>query len=74
MLLDRRVWPSVAAGAVGDEGARDWLRARRVENPDDVLDVECGDLGDPTDLDTPEQLDALAARPPTAGPTARSAG
>ncbi len=35
----------------GDEGARSWLRSRS-----DVTPVECGDVGDPSDVDTPHEL------------------
>lgn len=44
------VWPEVGRLAEGDQGARGFLRAR----PDLVVEVACD--GDPTDLDTPEDL------------------
>ena len=62
VLLDRRVWADVAATLDGDEGARAWLRARRRSTPEDVVLVECGDLGDPVDLDTPADLADYADR------------
>ena len=52
VLLDRSVWADVAAGAVGDEGARAWLRG----HPDRVVHVDCSDAGSPYDLDTPQDL------------------
>jgi CTP:molybdopterin cytidylyltransferase MocA len=61
VLLDRRVWDDVAASVEGDEGARRWLGAVARERPEQVTLVECGDIGDPADLDTPADVDALAA-------------
>ncbi|MCW2615445.1 MAG: nucleotidyltransferase family protein [Frankiales bacterium] len=55
VLLDRATWPGVRAAAVGDEGARSWLRA----HPELVVQVDCTDVGAPDDLDTPEDLHAL---------------
>ncbi len=52
VLLGRDHWAGVAASARGDAGAREYLRGR-----DDVVLVECGDVGDGTDLDTPDALD-----------------
>jgi len=66
VLLGRAHWPAVRESAVGDAGARAYLRGR----PDVVL-VECGDVAGPDDVDTPEQLAALT-RP--GGTTARPAG
>jgi nicotine blue oxidoreductase len=53
VLLGRRHWAGVAAAAVGDRGARDYLRdhAHRVR----VVDV--GDVADDTDLDVPPGAD-----------------
>lgn len=59
VLLDRSVWAAVAANVEGDEGARLWLREVRRERPDRIVLVECGDIGDPADLDTPEDLQTL---------------
>jgi nicotine blue oxidoreductase len=58
VLLAREVWADVAAVVEGDEGARAWLRQRSIDDPDGVVLVECGDLGNPADLDTPEDLRA----------------
>jgi CTP:molybdopterin cytidylyltransferase MocA len=52
VLLDRSTWADVAAGAVGDEGARAWLRG----HPELVVTVDCTDAGSPYDLDTPQDL------------------
>lgn len=58
VLLGHEHWDAVTAGARGDRGARDHLRG----HPDLTL-VEIGDLADPTDVDTPEDLDHLTGRP-----------
>ena len=55
VLLDRSTWAGVSGAAVGDEGARGWLRA----HPDLVRPVDCTDVGAPDDLDTPADLAAL---------------
>lgn len=46
--LPRSLWPTVAAMAIGDEGARRFLQGR-----DDIDVVEVGDAADGDDLDTP---------------------
>jgi CTP:molybdopterin cytidylyltransferase MocA len=48
-------WAPLAADLDGDAGARRYLVAHGVE------EVECGDLFDGRDIDTPEQLDAATA-------------
>jgi CTP:molybdopterin cytidylyltransferase MocA len=58
VLIGRSHWAGVRAAAVGDAGARGYLAGRA-----DVRLVECGDLADADDVDTPEQLRAFAARP-----------
>lgn len=45
-------WSAVADAAVGDTGARPFIRS----NPALVTLVECGDIADPGDIDTPEDL------------------
>ncbi len=55
VLLHRSVWADVARSAVGDEGARGWLRA----HPELVTAVPCDDTGRPDDVDTPEALRLL---------------
>jgi CTP:molybdopterin cytidylyltransferase MocA len=57
VLISRAHWAEAAAAAQGDVGARGFLRASR----DLVTAVECGDLGRPDDLDTPEDMDRIAA-------------
>jgi nicotine blue oxidoreductase len=49
VLLGRDHWAGVAASAVGDRGARDYLRA----HADAVVVVPVGDVADDTDLDVP---------------------
>jgi CTP:molybdopterin cytidylyltransferase MocA len=55
VLLDRSTWDEVAAGAVGDEGARSWLRS----HPELVVAVDCTGIGSPADLDTPQDVHDL---------------
>jgi CTP:molybdopterin cytidylyltransferase MocA len=57
--LARAVWAEVAALAVGDTGARAWLRA----HPDRVVAVPCDDVADPADVDTPADLSRLLEEP-----------
>jgi CTP:molybdopterin cytidylyltransferase MocA len=57
VVLDRSVWADVGAAAVGDIGARGWLRS----HPDRVVEVSCDDIADPLDIDTPDDLNALQA-------------
>jgi nicotine blue oxidoreductase len=52
VLLARDRWPGVLALAIGDAGARPYLRA----HPELVTAVECGDTGSPDDIDTPADL------------------
>lgn len=58
VLLAREHWPEVTALATGDVGARAFLRA----HPELVELVECGDTGDPADVDTPQELARIAGR------------
>jgi len=55
VLFGAAHWAGVAAGAVGDRGARDYLRA----HGDTITLVECGDVAQPYDIDTPSDLDRL---------------
>jgi len=57
VLIGGAHWADAAAAAQGDAGARTFLRAR----PELVTAVECGDVGRPDDLDTPEDLRRIAA-------------
>ncbi len=52
VLIGRSLWPEARA-LQGDEGARQLMRTHP------VVDVECGDTGDPVDVDTAEALAAL---------------
>jgi nicotine blue oxidoreductase len=52
VLLARDEWAGVLALATGDVGARPYLQA----HPDRVTAVECGDIGRPDDVDTPDDL------------------
>jgi nicotine blue oxidoreductase len=55
-LIAREHWAEVSSLATGDVGARAFLAA----HPDLVRRVECGDIGAPDDLDTPEDLARFA--------------
>jgi CTP:molybdopterin cytidylyltransferase MocA len=50
VLLARRHFAAVSALAVGDVGARPFLRA----HPELVVEVACDDTGSPDDVDTPD--------------------
>lgn len=52
VLLARAHWAQAIELAVGDVGARPFLRA----HPELVTLVECGDTGRPDDVDTPDDL------------------
>jgi CTP:molybdopterin cytidylyltransferase MocA len=62
VLIARQYWPAVLEMAIGDTGARPFLRA----HADLVTLVGCGDTGSPDDVDTPEDL-ARVRREATAG-------
>jgi nicotine blue oxidoreductase len=64
VLIHREHWPTVLAMAVGDTGARPFLRA----HPDLVTLVECGDVGSALDIDTPEDLARVTADWPEPAP------
>jgi CTP:molybdopterin cytidylyltransferase MocA len=68
VLLGREHWAEVASLAVGDAGARQFLRA----HPELVTTVECGDTGRPDDVDTRADLERIAGLVPPAGPRAAS--
>jgi CTP:molybdopterin cytidylyltransferase MocA len=57
VLLGRSHWDGVRAAAVGDAGARDYLAGHPA-----LRLVECGDVADPRDVDTPEALRTQAGR------------
>jgi CTP:molybdopterin cytidylyltransferase MocA len=54
VLIGRSHWSAVVETAAGDAGARSYLAG----NPRVEL-VECGDVADPDDVDTPDQLPRL---------------
>lgn len=58
VLIHRRHWDDVSALAVGDVGARAFLRA----HPELVTVVECADIADPADIDTSDDWSAVVAR------------
>jgi CTP:molybdopterin cytidylyltransferase MocA len=64
VLIDREYWPAVLEMAVGDTGARPFLRA----HPTLVTPVECGDIGGAFDIDTPADLARVAADWPASPP------
>jgi nicotine blue oxidoreductase len=72
VLLARSEWAGVLALATGDVGARPYLNA----HPDRVTAVECGDIGRPDDVDTPEDLARVSGVLASAGsaPAAGEAG
>lgn len=45
-------WAGIAAGAVGDQGARDYLKTHR----DAITLVDCSDVAEPYDIDTEADL------------------
>ncbi|MET9953350.1 nucleotidyltransferase family protein [Streptomyces sp. NPDC006339] len=45
-------WAGIAAGAVGDQGARDYLKEHR----DAITLVDCSDVAEPYDIDTEADL------------------
>lgn len=51
VVLGRSHWAGVRAAATGDAGARGYLAGHPA-----LRLVECGDVADPGDVDTPEQL------------------
>jgi CTP:molybdopterin cytidylyltransferase MocA len=55
VLFARRYWAEVTAAAEADLGARGFLQAHR----DLIALVECGDVGRPDDLDTPDDLERI---------------
>src|SRR5699024_4868268 len=59
-LFAREHWPAVAEVAVGDVGARYFLRS----HPEVVTGVECGDVASPADIDTLDDLASLRHDPP----------
>jgi nicotine blue oxidoreductase len=52
VLLPAATWAQVGESAVGDRGARVWLRA----HPGEVSEIACDDVGTADDIDTPADL------------------
>ncbi|MFJ9711341.1 NTP transferase domain-containing protein [Streptomyces sp. NPDC101234] len=52
VLFGARHWAGIAAGAVGDQGARGYLKAHE----EAITLVECGDVAEPYDIDTEADL------------------
>jgi nicotine blue oxidoreductase len=57
VLLGRDHWPGVAAAAHGDAGARGYLAGHPA-----LRLVECADVADPDDVDTPDALQGFTDR------------
>ncbi len=57
VLIARAHWATLLGLASGDTGARPFLRA----HPELVTLVECGDVGSPDDIDTPQDLARVRA-------------
>jgi nicotine blue oxidoreductase len=55
VLFSREVWPLLEAELAGDEGARSVLK----RHSELVVEVPCEGAGDPTDVDTREDLRRL---------------
>lgn len=55
VLFGSRHWDAVAKSASGDRGARDYLQ----EHEKEIVLVECGDVAEPYDIDTPGDLTHL---------------
>ncbi|MEU2251196.1 nucleotidyltransferase family protein [Streptomyces sp. NPDC019224] len=55
VLFGADLWADIAAGAVGDQGARGFLRAHR----EALTLVECSDVAQAYDIDTPADLSHL---------------
>jgi CTP:molybdopterin cytidylyltransferase MocA len=53
-VLDRSIWAAVSEAAVGDIGARGWMRG----HDHLVVEVPCDGTGDAVDIDTPSDLAA----------------
>jgi CTP:molybdopterin cytidylyltransferase MocA len=56
VVIGRGHWAGVIASAAGDRGARDYLAANA------AVEIECGDLSNGGDVDTPEALDVWRSR------------
>ncbi|MDJ0340776.1 nucleotidyltransferase family protein [Streptomyces sp. H10-C2] len=66
VLFGAERWAGIADGASGDQGARDYLKLHR----EALTLVECGDVADPADIDTPDDLHLLKPAGTSAAPRA----
>ncbi|MDX3236222.1 nucleotidyltransferase family protein [Streptomyces sp. ME03-5709C] len=64
VLLGAAHWSAVAARALGDQGARSYLK----RHEEGIALVECGDVAVPADIDTPDDLRLLADPPQPPAP------
>jgi nicotine blue oxidoreductase len=55
ILLGAEHWAGVAASAVGDQGARSYLKRHESR----IRLIECADIAAPADIDTPDDLRLL---------------
>lgn len=60
VVIGRAYWADVAASTLGERGARDFLRTQG----DRVVEIECADVADDTDVDTPADLQRLGRLSP----------
>jgi molybdenum cofactor cytidylyltransferase/nicotine blue oxidoreductase len=70
MLLGRDHWSGIATLAAADVGARPYLLAHKTE----VQEVACDDVGDPSDIDTPEDAARWGIAVPLAGGAGHGGG
>ncbi|MFI6285172.1 NTP transferase domain-containing protein [Streptomyces sp. NPDC051018] len=63
VLIGAHRWPAVARSAAGDRGARAYLNG----HASSLVLVECGDVAEPYDIDTPEDLERLERGAPGTG-------
>jgi nicotine blue oxidoreductase len=68
VLISREHFAEVAELAVGDVGARPFLR----RHPELIVKVPCDDAGDPADIDTARDLAALLAASSSGPPLSES--
>lgn len=66
ILLGAGHWPAIAASAVGDQGARSYLKRHEAA----IVLVECADIALPGDIDTPDDLWRLGSEPRPPAPDA----
>jgi CTP:molybdopterin cytidylyltransferase MocA len=57
-LIDGRRWGEIRSSVVGDRGAKEVL----LREPALVALIDCDDVGDPRDVDSPEDLEVISER------------